>query len=215
MEDLIRLAKRSRRNSELRVSWTPQEGRTLGSQPEVISGDDLREYLLQIKNPGSDNLNALKLFLNFPYPVEKFDYAQGEGSSGELFKPYTQMVATTRGGGYVSSPGIRYADYELDVTELRPNGVLELRIVLNSWRDPRGKENQIKPEEMHRYFVPETGPLLTYLYGHYKRQAGDESVNQDIYAPFELREDKTVVMGTPVIPPPPDPKTLVVRGGFS
>lgn len=90
---------------------------------------------------------------------------------------------------------------------MNPNGEIEILFLLNSWRDPRGKN--IPKEEAARYRVPEYGPTLTYIHGTFKVSVGDEAIDNVYYAPIELKEDKTIVLGSTSSPP----KTLILEEG--
>jgi hypothetical protein len=86
---------------------------------------------------------------------------------------------------------------------LRPEGRIEILLILNSWRDPRGKATP--PHDDLPHFVPRSGPEITYIYGSFSFTAAGETIERDYYAPLILNDDKTVTLG----PPGPPPEHLV------
>lgn len=208
------LVEQVRERVELELTWTPEKGYTFSPHGgEVITEDflrDRRQYRLVVVNPSKESLAPVELRVQLPYPVDRSEVAGSSEANGVTFQPVGMlMTATVAGGGQVKvmrqplSP-----NYELRIAELLPAGRVEILIVLNSWRDPRGKT--VPKEEAARYFVPEWGPSVTYIHGHFKYRVGSQAVTQEYYAPFELRDDKTVMLGSPG----PPPERLATRIGW-
>lgn len=202
-----------RERIELVVSLEPREGITLRPQGgEVISGEylqDRRQYLLSVSNPSRETLSSIELLLQFPYPVETYEVSLQKSTTGVSFAPTTMISMMPIGGG--SAQVFRrplYADYQLQISQLGPEGRLELFVLLNSWRDSRGRV--IPPGEGGRYFIPKTGPQITYIYGPYSYSAAGETIRQEYYAPLLLDAGKTVSLG----PPANHPDHLTIRRGF-
>jgi hypothetical protein len=202
-----------RERADLDVSLQLREGYTFTPQGgEVVSTEfleDRRQYLLVIANPGKETFSPIELRLQFPYPVETHEVAVQRETEGVTFKPTTMATANVSGGGQVHvlhRP--LHKDYELHVTQMRTQGRLEFLLLLNSWRDPRGKV--IPKGEEARYFVPESGPELTYIYGHFKYAVGEETIDRVFYVPLILNADKTVSLGTSG----PPPERLVIQSGM-
>jgi len=157
-----------------------------------------------IANEGGESFSPIELRLQFPYPVSTHEVANLKDAVGFSFKPVGMtMTFQTLGGGQLSMNGRPVSsNYELRVSELKPEGQVEILLLLNSYRDPRGKP--IPKGQEAFYSVPESGPTLTFIYGHFKYRVGAETIDQEYYAPLELGADETVTLG----PPSPRPKGL-------
>jgi hypothetical protein len=201
--------------ADLALSFSALKGLTLGAAPVgVISEEylqDRREYVLAVWNPSEDPFSGIVMRLQFPYPVEWHQISAQRGVEDVTFRApaATVMTMNSINGGQVQV--LRqplYSDYELQIAQLRPEGRLELLLVLNSWRDPRGKT--IQPHEAVRHFVPESGPEITYIYGSFNLTVSGETIKRDYYAPLILNDDKTVTLGRAG----PPPKQLLFRTGM-
>lgn len=205
------LEKRVKARSDLRVVLMAMDGFTFRPQGgEAINEDflrDRRQYLLTFKNPGKDPFLDIRLRLQFPYPIERSEIQNIKRVEGIRFSPIGLDITVGGGAARVVQPPLTRV-YEFQATQLRSEGRLDLLLLLNSWRDPRGKI--IPPEEAPRYVVPELGPSITYIDGSYRVKIGEEEITKSFYAPIGLREDKTVILG----PPGPRPDELSQEFGF-
>jgi hypothetical protein len=183
------------------VSFTPQVGYTFTPHGgEVIDPDtllkDRRQYALVLKNGSKlTTIAPVDLRMQLPYPIETYEVVESKDADGVVFQPIG-MTLTVRGSGQVQvlnrpiSP-----DYKLRISDLQPGGQVKVLCVLNSWRDPRGKS--IPKGEGVRYSIPEWGPTLTYISGHFDYHLGSQMIKREFYAPVQLSEDKTVSLGPP------------------
>lgn len=194
--------------ADLALSLTALKGITLAPVVgEVISAEylqDRRQYLLAVRNPSKDPFSDINLRLQFPYPVETYQISDQHGADDVTFRAAPMMTMNVFGGGQIRvqrQPLTR--DCGLQIAQLRPKGQVDILLVLNSWRDPRGKT--IPPHEGARYSVPDVGPEITYIFGSFNLAAAGETIERDYYAPLLLNDDKTVTLG----PPRPRPKNLV------
>jgi hypothetical protein len=201
----VRLAQR---NARLGVSWSPIVGRSLDlvrqTVPlrEVTEDPRRQDYLLVVANMGEFPLLDVNLRFEFPYPVDAREINPSSGALNPTFEPAASRVSVVPiGGGSASVRPACTPAYNLGIAELRPFARTEVFVRLFSGRDPRGRKKPIPPQEAARYFVPEWGPTQTYASGRYRYSVGGALNTRDFYAPFELREDKTVVLGPSSSPP--------------
>src|ERR1035441_4846682 len=96
------------------------------------------------------------------------------------------------------------SNYELRVNGFPSAQRIRIWVVLNSWRDPRGKS--IPSNELVRYVIPEVSPEVTYIDGYFTYVIGGRLRKQVFYAPFTVSGDKTVALGYRF-----RPKRLAVR----
>ncbi len=204
------IIEQARERADLLVAWNPQEHYTFSPQGgEIINSEfmeDRRQYLLTINNPGNETLLAVNLRLQFPYPVDQSQVARSEESDGVSFQPVSESISV-RGGELMVTRRPLYKDYKLKIAQIRPLGLVEVMVVLNSWRDPRRKT--VPQDQGGRYFVPDWGPTLTYICGNFNHLIGSEMIAEEFYAPFQLQEDKTVLLASPG----PRPANLTERVG--
>lgn len=173
------------------------------SQAILIYASNCLDDGVHLKDPFLD----IRLRLQFPYPIERSEIQNIERVEGIRFSPIGLDITVGGGAARVVQPPLTRV-YEFQATQLRSEGRLDLLLLLNSWRDPRGKI--IPPEEAPRYVVPELGPSITYIDGSYRVKIGEEEITKSFYAPIGLREDKTVILG----PPGPRPDELSQEFGF-
>lgn len=201
-----KVAEKIREKAELKVtiflwqgySFIPQGGETIASD----HFKDRKQYSLIFENNTKEDFRDLRFVAQFPYPIEEHQLHNVINASGIRLVPLGTGMTF-----HASGPGARLQvfrkplsrAYEFVVDELRQKGRIEIFILLNSWRDPRGKT--IPKEEAARYLIPEWGLTLTYIHGHFKIKVGDETIEREYYAPIMLLEDKTISLGTSISPP--------------
>jgi hypothetical protein len=186
-----------RERAELVVMIKELEGYTFVPQGgEVISSQflaDRKQYSLSVGNESQSAFHDINLRLQLPYPLEDFKVFRTLNARDTNFSPIgTSMTFRGSGSVHVFRKPLSRA-YQLRINELNPRGTVEILFLLNSWRDPRGKS--IPKEEAVLYFVPESGPNVTYVHGTFSIQVGDETVTKEYYAPIILGGDKTIVLG--------------------
>lgn len=162
---------------------------------------DRKQYSLTVSNMSQDVMKDISWVVQLPYPVEHHALRTEVRSGVVRFAPAGGGFAVTvaNGGTAEILRQPMSSSYELTISELQGNGVVELLLVLNSWRDPRGKE--IPKGENLRYFIPQTGPQYTYIHGTYKIIVGDQAIEASFYAPFSLDDKKIVSLGSPTDAP--------------
>lgn len=191
--------------SELSVSLTPLEGYTFTPRnQDTITADFLRnrrQYLFTVANESKEKFLDVKLRVQMPYPIEDFQFRNVEKVDGPQFVGLgLSWTAHASGSGRVEVKGQPMSKtYEFRANQFQTNGKIEILLLLNNWRDPRGKI--IPPEEASRYLIPEFGPTVTYIHGHFQIVIGKENIEKNFYAPLGLLDDKTIVLGTPSSPP--------------
>ncbi len=198
------IVKQLKQSVRLDVTFDPRPGFTFtveGAQ-SLPAGyfDDRRQYGLVIANHSKETLRRIELRAQFPYPIERHEVVRSADAEGIVFKPCGTFTATSIGGGSITMMRKPMtSNYEFTASELRADGSVEILLVLNSGRDPRGKT--VPPQEQARYWIPETGPELTYIHGHFETGEEEEEATQhEFYAPLELREDRVVVLGSATKP---------------
>jgi len=183
----------ARRDARLRIVWTPLTGRSVDllHPPDVpITADVIRgrrQYLFTVENDSGYALADLNLRLQWPFPVSSYEPGERRGLVGPVFQPLgTRAQLVPIGGGSAQVlPGRCTATYGLTIDELRPKALLELFLTLYNGRT-----------------VPiQTSPSTTYASGAYRYPVGTETARRSFYAPFEAREDGTVVMGAEAAAP--------------
>jgi hypothetical protein len=213
------------------ITLTPAGG-------EVISAEymqDRRQYLLTVWNPSKAPFYGINLRIQFPYPVETYQVSVQREADDVTFRAAPLVTMRVFGGGQTRIPVQREADdvtsraaplitmgggqirvgrrpltrdCELQIAQLRPEGRIEILLILNSWRDHRGEATP--PHDGLPHFVPESGPEITYIYGSFSFTTAGETIERNYYAPLILNDDKTVTLG----PPGPLPEHLVEETGI-
>ena len=188
-------------------SFTPQGGETITGE----SLQDRQQYRFELSNPSKHNVSQVRLRVQVPYPIEQAEVRNVAKALSVSFQP-VGMEVTVHLKGRDSKVEVQRKplspNWELHVGNLDSSGSITIVLLLNSWRDPRGKV--VPPEEAARYFVPKSGPELTYVYGTYRLEGEGHDQEQEFYAPIGLGEDKIVFLGAAT----DAPKTLAVRSGM-
>jgi hypothetical protein len=186
-------------------TFTPRMGDIV--TPEFLK--DRRQYILGIKNLGPVMAKAISLRMQFPYPVERAELADYSVFSNPamMFRPLGLQWGTGGAGKTEITRTPITTTWQLLLPEMDSGGVVYILILLNSWRDPRGKT--ITPSEQGRYFVPDWGPTTTYVNGEYRYSVNGREVLRHYYAPMTLGEDKIVRIGAEDVPPR---KIMLVEG---
>jgi hypothetical protein len=154
---------------------------------------DRKQYLLVLANKTISTFAPIELRLQFPYPIDESEVLSQKDTDNVRFEPIGQAMTTVGDGSLTVLRNPLSSSYQLRIDKMEPRGQAEILLILNSWRDPRGKA--IPPDEAVRYMVPEWGPEITYLDGYFKYRVGDEMVRRAFYAPLDLSEDRIVTLG--------------------
>lgn len=188
-------------------SFTPQGGETITGE----SLQDRQQYRFELRNPSKHDVSQVRLRVQVPYPIEKAEVREVAKALSVSFQPVGMEVTAHLEGRDSKVEVLRRPlspNWELRVSKLDSTGSITIVLLLNNWRDPRGKV--VPPEEAARYFVPESGPEVTYVHGTYRLEGEDRDREHEFYAPIGLGKDKIVFLGAPSVAP----KVLAVRSGM-
>ena len=188
-------------------SFTPQGGETITGE----SLQDRQQYRFELTNHSKRDVSQVRLRVQVPYPIEQAEVREVTKALSVSFQPVGMGVTVHLEGRDSKVEVLRKPlspNWELRVGMIETCGSVSIMLVLNSWRDPRGKE--VPPEEAARYFVPQASPEVTYVHGTYRLEGEDHNREHEFYAPIGLGEDKIVFLGAATVAP----KTLAVRSGM-